>query len=123
MSAKKNVSLFVPLMVLSMLMTTLYASQINDITCSEAISSLLPCLPFLEGSLPATPSTDCCAGATNLFHKVDTTKIQRKNICHCLKNTSTKFGVNSKRSKQLPQLCHINLSFSVDTKIDCNSMS
>ncbi|WJX37875.1 hypothetical protein P8452_25596 [Trifolium repens] len=121
MSGKKCLALFVPLMVLCMLMITLDARQVDDITCSEAISSLLPCVPFLEGSLPATPSSDCCAGVTNIVNKANTTPI-RRSTCQCLKNASTKFGVNVGRAKQLPQLCHVSLPFVIDPNVDCNSI-
>lgn len=122
MSAKKNVALFMPVMVLCFLMTTLDASQIDD-TCFEVIDSLLPCLPFLE-AMHATPSTDCCAGATDLFHMTYISlHLIPRNVCQCIKASSTKFGfrIKSERSEQLPQLCSISLSFSLDPKIDCNS--
>ncbi|KEH33556.1 putative plant lipid transfer protein/Par allergen [Medicago truncatula] len=117
MSGRNYVPLFVSVMVLCMVMTTLHASQIDDISCSEAISSLLPCLPFLEGSLPATPSSDCCTGATNLFNKANTIPA-RKSVCQCLQNASPKLWIHSERAKQLPKLCHINLFFPIDK---CNS--
>jgi len=117
--------LFVHVMVLCMLMATLHASQIDDISCSsESITGviwpLLPCLPFLEGSLPATPSSECCAGANNLFQMAKTTELRRY-LCQCLKIVSSSLPFVSERSKQFPQLCHINVSVPIDPKIDCNS--
>ncbi|XP_045797842.1 non-specific lipid-transfer protein-like [Trifolium pratense] len=118
---KKYISLIMVAMVLGMLVTKLDASQIDDVSCQEALLSLLPCLPFLQGADPATPPSNCCAGANNLNQKAATTQI-RRDICNCLKPAASRFGVHSDRSKQLPQLCNINLSFSFDPSIDCNSV-
>lgn len=108
------------MMVLGLLVTTLDAHQIDDVSCSEALLSLLPCLPYLQGAGPATPSSNCCAGANNLNQKANTTQI-RRNVCNCLKPAASRFGVHSDRSKQLPHLCNINLSVSFDPSIDCNT--
>ncbi|CAI8596478.1 unnamed protein product [Vicia faba] len=117
MSSQKTIGV----MVLCMIMTTLHASEIDDVTCSEAISSMLPCLPFLEGSLPPTPSADCCTGATNLFNKANTTPVKRS-VCQCLKDASTKFAYKSDRAAHLPQLCHIQLSFPISASTDCSKI-
>ncbi|XP_058757486.1 non-specific lipid-transfer protein A-like [Vicia villosa] len=119
MSSQKTVAV---ILVLCMVMTTtLHASEIDDVSCSEAVSSLLPCLPFLEGSLPATPSADCCTGATNLFNKANTTPIKRS-VCQCLKDASTKFAVKPDRAAQFPQLCHINVPFPISASVDCSKI-
>jgi hypothetical protein len=120
MMGKKYISLSMIVMVLGMLVTTMDASQIDDVSCSEALLSLLPCLPFLQGTGPATPTSFCCAGANTLNQKANTTQI-RRNICNCLKPAASRFGVHSDRSKQLPQLCNISLSVSFDPSTDCNS--
>ncbi|XP_058763856.1 non-specific lipid-transfer protein-like [Vicia villosa] len=110
-------------MILGMLVTTLDARQIDAITCPEALLALLPCLPYLQGTGPATPPTSaCCAGANNLNQKADTTQ-SRRDVCNCLKPAATRFNVNPDRSKQLPQLCNIKLSVSFDPSIDCNTVS
>ncbi|CAJ2627963.1 unnamed protein product [Trifolium pratense] len=108
-------------MVLGMLVTIMDASQIDDVSSQEVLLSLLPCLPFLQGTSPTTPPSNCCAGANNLNQKVTTTQI-RMDICNCLKPAASRFGVHSKRSKQLPQLYNIGLSVSFDPSIDCNSV-
>lgn len=96
-------------MVLGMLVTPLLARQIDDIACPEALLSLLPCLPFLQGT-----------GLTNLNQKANTPQI-RKDVCNCLKPAASRFGVKADRSKQLPQLCNINLSVPFDPSVDCNT--
>ncbi|XP_058757482.1 non-specific lipid-transfer protein A-like [Vicia villosa] len=119
MSSQKTVS---ATLVLCMIMTTtLHASEMDDVSCPEAISNLLPCLTFLTGFLPPTPSAECCTGATNLFNKANTTPILRS-VCQCLKDASTRFGVKPDRAAQLPQLCHINLSFPISPTVDCSKI-
>ncbi|KAL5077704.1 hypothetical protein RYX36_016695 [Vicia faba] len=120
MAGKKCISVTIFLMVLCMLVTPLFARQIDDITCPEALLSLLPCLPFLQGVGPPTPPSNCCAGLTNLNEKANTTQI-RKDVCNCLKPAASRFGVKPDRSKQLPQLCNINLSVPFDPSVDCNT--
>ena len=120
MAGKKFISLSMLVMVLGMFVTTLDARQIDDVSCSSALFSLLPCLPFLQGVGPATPTSYCCAGANDLNQKADTTQI-RRDVCNCLKPAASRFGVKSDRSRQLPQLCNITLSVPFDPTIDCNT--
>lgn len=127
MLGKMSKNIFVFVMVLCMLMATLHARKIDDdISCSaESIPAvfmaLYQCLPFLEGSPPATPSSDCCVGATSLFQKANTT-YSRRYICQCIKNiVSAGVPLVSERAKQFPQLCHISEQVPIDPKIDCNS--
>ncbi|XP_058752617.1 non-specific lipid-transfer protein 1-like [Vicia villosa] len=121
MAGKKCISVSIFLMVLGMLLTPLLARQIDDIACPEALLSLLPCLPFLQGTGPPTPPGNCCTGLSNLNQKANTPQI-RKDVCNCLKPAASRFGVKADRSKQLPQLCNINLSVPFDPSVDCNSV-
>ena len=59
MAGKKFISLSMLVMVLGMQATTLDARQIDDVSCTSALFSLLPCLPFLQGVGPATPTSYC----------------------------------------------------------------
>ncbi|RHN67657.1 putative plant lipid transfer protein/Par allergen [Medicago truncatula] len=107
-------------MVLGMLVATLDARQIDDVSCPSALFSLLPCLPFWQGVGPATPTSYCCAGITDLNQKANTTQI-RRDVCNCLKPAASRFGVNPDRSKQLPTLCNITLNVPFDPTVDCNT--
>nr|XP_004513718.2 non-specific lipid-transfer protein A-like [Cicer arietinum] len=120
MLEKKSIAFLMLAMVLGLQVTPLYARQIDDISCPGAIFSLVPCVPFLTG-LGSAPSASCCAGANNVFQKADNVQA-RRDLCNCLKGASSKFGVNSDKAKQLPQLCNINLSFPIDLNIDCNTI-
>ena len=116
----KIISLFMLVMVLGIFVKPLDARQIDDVSCSSALFSLLPCLPFLQGVGPATPTSYCCAGANDLNQKADTTQI-RRDVCNCLKPAASRFGVKSDRSRQLPQLCNITLNVPFDPSVDCNT--
>ena len=120
MACKKFISLSMLVIILGMLVRTLEARKIDDVSCTSALFLLLPCLPFLQGVGPATPTSYCCAGANDLNQKANTTQI-RRDVCNCLKPAASRFGVNPDRSKQLPQLCNITLSVPFDPSIDCNT--
>lgn len=121
MQGKKMVALLVPVMVLGLLVTTSFGGiQIDDITCSDALQYLEPCLPFLVGSSSGQPTAGCCEGTNTVFHSANTTQVRRE-LCKCFKEASTRFGFDPQRVKQLPQFCHISLSFPIDPRMDCNS--
>ncbi|CAK8566049.1 unnamed protein product [Lathyrus sativus] len=120
MTGKKSISVSMFFMVLGMLVTPLFSRQIDDITCPEALLSLLPCLPFLQGTGPPTPPSNCCDALGNLNQKANTPQI-RKDVCNCLKPAASRFKVNPDRSKQLPPLCNIKLSVPFDPSVDCNT--
>ncbi|RHN67653.1 putative plant lipid transfer protein/Par allergen [Medicago truncatula] len=121
MLRKKIISPSMVVMVLGMLVATLDARQIDDVSCPSALFSLLPCLPFLQGVGPATPTSYCCAGITDLNQKANTTQI-RRDVCNCLKPAASRFGVNPDRLKQLPTLCNITLNVPFDPSVDCNTV-
>jgi len=120
MLRKQIISLSMLVMILGMLVTTLDARQIDDVSCSSTLFSLLPYLPFLQCVGPATPTSYCCAGANDLNQKANTTQLCR-DVCNCLKPAASRFGVNPDRSKQLPQLCNITLNVPFDPSVDCNT--
>ncbi|XP_019419928.1 PREDICTED: non-specific lipid-transfer protein AP10-like [Lupinus angustifolius] len=122
MTMEKTVAtLFLSMMILSSLYETLKASEINDITCVDAERLLLPCIPYLQGFGSPKPSSSCCSAAKTIFKGATTTK-NRRALCECFKQAAPVIGVNPDRSKQLPKLCNIRLSFPLDPKINCNSI-
>lgn len=89
------------------------------ITCNEAITSLIPCQPFLVGFGPATPSVFCCMDAEDLFELANTTKTRRA-LCECFKQAATEIGVLPERAQLLPQFCKIHVSVPVDAHVNCS---
>jgi hypothetical protein len=120
MQGKKMVSLFIPLMALGLVLTSFVSCQMDEISCSEAIPNLAPCLPYFIGFFQAQPSAGCCGGFNIVVQKADTTQ-NRRDLCDCFKKASIQFNVNGDKAKKLPQLCNINLSFALDPQIDCNT--
>lgn len=110
----------VSMMVFSLLLATTFGeSQIDDITCSEAEQNVAPCLPYLIGFQPNPPAA-CCQGASVVFKRADTTQT-RRNLCECLKTGAKNLFLKADRLEQLPQLCHISLSFSISPNVNCSS--
>ncbi|KEH16901.1 Lipid transfer protein [Medicago truncatula] len=121
MAGKKFISLSMLVMILGMLVTKFDARQIDDVSCTSALFLLLPCLPFLQGAGPATPTSYCCVGANDLNQKADSTQ-SRRDVCNCLKPAASRFGVKFDRSTQLPKLCNITLNVPFDPSVDCNTV-
>lgn len=120
MEEKKAMALLVPVMAFGLLVTTFSASQIDDITCGEARSLLLPCLPYLEGSGPGEPPPACCEGATSVYQRANTTQVRRE-ICVCLKNAAKDMPINQDRAKRLPEQCKLNVPFPLDPNVNCST--
>ncbi|KAJ7967750.1 Non-specific lipid-transfer protein [Quillaja saponaria] len=96
----------------------------DAITCNEAIRSLAPCVPFLEGSGPEQqPTASCCTGAQDFSQKA-TNPETRRALCDCLKNATASSpavpNIKQERVKNLPQLCKISLPVPLDPNILCN---
>ncbi|KAE9610614.1 putative plant lipid transfer protein/Par allergen [Lupinus albus] len=120
MMEKRVGSILLTMMIMSMLDGTSNANQINDITCGEAQLLILPCVPYLQGSGSAKPSGSCCSSAKTVFKRATSTQ-NRRALCQCFKDAAPIIGVNPSRSKLLPKLCNIRLSFPLNPSINCNS--
>ncbi|KAL7130343.1 hypothetical protein ABFS83_13G127400 [Erythranthe nasuta] len=116
MSCKKMVSsVIIGIMVLG-----LVASHANAITCTEAISTLMPCKDYLIGKSNFV-SVPCCTGASALNGKVKT-KPELKSMCECLKQAAAALHVIPERAKSLPGICKITTPVPIDPNADCNSI-
>ncbi|KAM7502591.1 hypothetical protein LguiB_001495 [Lonicera macranthoides] len=88
------------------------------ISCTEAITRLLPCEPYLVGF--SDISVPCCEAAASLNQQAST-KDDRKALCQCFKETGPGLGVKEDRAKQLPQLCNINVPVPIDLNVNCDT--
>ncbi|GKV14932.1 hypothetical protein SLEP1_g25733 [Rubroshorea leprosula] len=91
------------------------------ITCSEAISTLATCVPFLTGASPS-PSAPCCEGVSKLNDEASTTK-DRQVLCNCLKATAPSVGVNPERARELAPMCSVNTPVPIDPDTNCNNIT
>ncbi|KAI4295974.1 hypothetical protein L6164_035967 [Bauhinia variegata] len=98
------------------------ASEVNEISCSQALEDMVPCQDYLKGSGPDQPPSACCQNADSLFKQATSTQM-RRDLCNCLKDSAIKIGVNVDRASKLAPSCKISLPFPIDPKLDCNSIS
>ncbi|XP_040995051.1 non-specific lipid-transfer protein B-like [Juglans microcarpa x Juglans regia] len=106
---------------LMMMMLILSATTARADLCQDALKALLPCMPFLTGSDPPTPSANCCLGASEVLNKATTTE-DRKALCVCFKNGAAQDGVKSDRAEQLPDLCKIKVPVPIKPDVDCKKL-
>ena len=72
-------------------------------TCSTDLFRLLPCLPYIEGSV-AAPADTCCANLGSMVHD------EPQCLCQALSNPSTApVAVNMSRVMAMPRLCRLDL--------------
>ncbi|XP_011000331.1 PREDICTED: non-specific lipid-transfer protein-like [Populus euphratica] len=95
------------------------AAIVNAISCTDAISTLSPCVPFLIG-LPPTPSDACCAAAQKLDKLASTSPAQRKNLCKCFVEAIKIFPVNLEKVQRLPKLCKLHVTLPSNPNVDCS---
>ncbi|KAG6641831.1 hypothetical protein I3843_09G098800 [Carya illinoinensis] len=106
---------------LMMMMLLLSATTARADLCQDALTALLPCMSFLTGSNPPTPSANCCLGAKEVLNKA-TTSEDRKDLCVCFKKAAAQDGVKSDRAEQLPDLCKIKSPVPIKPDVDCNKL-
>ncbi|GAB2287663.1 hypothetical protein Dimus_022031 [Dionaea muscipula] len=108
--------------ILMMMMMLLNVGNAGAIPCSEAAAILAPCVGYLRGITPDTPSSQCCSACHNLLAQSQD-KEDKQQICYCLKRLAPSIGVNPVRATQLPLLCNISTGFPITPDIDCNKIS
>ncbi|KAL5708578.1 hypothetical protein ACHQM5_019361 [Ranunculus cassubicifolius] len=89
----------------------------SAITCTDVVKDLSPCIKYLVNG--GSPSTACCAGATNLMNSASTSA-DKKTACTCIQSTAAKVKVNSAAAQALPGSCGITLPFTVSASVDCS---
>ncbi|KAG2572608.1 non-specific lipid-transfer protein C6-like [Panicum virgatum] len=72
-------------------------------TCSTDLFRLLPCLPYVEGSV-AAPADTCCANLGSMVHD------EPQCLCQALSNPSAApVAVDMTRVMAMPRLCRLDL--------------
>ncbi|KAG0461582.1 hypothetical protein HPP92_021514 [Vanilla planifolia] len=95
------------------------AVSVAGMSCSDAVSALIPCEAYLLGADGAPPTTGCCQSVHKLNQEAATVP-QRKVLCECFKQTSPSFGVSPERAKNLPALCKLRLNVPITAAINCS---
>ncbi|KAM7525264.1 hypothetical protein LguiA_015166 [Lonicera macranthoides] len=107
------------ILVLAMIIFTIIGRPANAVlSCTEAITRLLPCETYLTGFSDIT--VPCCEAAASLNQQA-TTKDDRKALCQCFEKAGPGLGVKDDRAKQLPQLCNINVPVPIDLSVNCDT--
>lgn len=103
------------------LMVMAYGSELgaSEMSCAQAITSLLPCQPFLTGTGSSVPYA-CCDAAVALSKAAASNRAEMKTLCNCLKQAAAAMGVNTDRAKQIPQLCNIAVPVPIDPNVNCD---
>ncbi|KAJ8758920.1 hypothetical protein K2173_002699 [Erythroxylum novogranatense] len=91
------------------------------ITCSEAVTTLLPCLPYLVGSPDVQPTAACCIAVKSVNDQASTREV-RRDLCKCFQSAAKSFPVDPDKAKAIPDLCHVQVPVPIDPTIDCNSI-
>jgi len=91
------------------------------ISCSTAISDLLPCLSFVTGDA-ANPTAACCKGVKSL-NAAATSTADRQAVCRCIKSVAGSSNYDSSKAANIPSLCGVNVGFPIGTSINCDAYS
>lgn len=106
------------------LLTLMFALHVAavEVSCGDAVNSLIPCGPFLIGAGQAQPGERCCQSAQEL-KRMATTTDTRRSLCRCLEQAGPSFGVNPEQALKLLSMCKLDLNIPISGTINCNSLS
>ncbi|KAF5451737.1 hypothetical protein F2P56_026816 [Juglans regia] len=95
----------------------------NATSCSDVITKLTPCLPFVQGK-ENKPSTQCCGGAKELVTAAKS-KQDRQTICECIKAAGSSAGkIDPSRITQLVKDCGLKIDLPpISSRTDCSKVS
>lgn len=98
------------------------ASDVGDelpcVTCSEALSTMEVCLPFLGGLGSDEPIPRCCLAGLRLTEMASTPET-RKAVCECFRETKLDPPILLRRVELLRLSCVRNLPIASDPNQDC----
>ncbi|XP_031112305.1 non-specific lipid-transfer protein 4-like [Ipomoea triloba] len=92
------------------------------VTCGSVLSTLKPCISYLQGSGGPSPPGDCCGGVKSLAGAASS-KPDKQTACGCLKTAAQKLKVKTNRAQTLPQDCGVSLSVPISPSVDCSTIS
>jgi Probable lipid transfer len=106
------------------LLTLIFTLQVaaQEVSCGDAVNSLIPCGPFLIGTGQEQPGERCCQSAQELKRMASTTNT-RRSLCRCLEQAGPSFGVNPQQALKLLSMCKLDINIPIGASINCNSLS
>ncbi|CAN1352762.1 Non-specific lipid-transfer protein 4 [Linum perenne] len=119
MKRANNMNVLAAALMIALTITCSTTSVIaQQVTCSNALLQLLPCLTYLSKQTPS-PSPQCCANVKQLNDQANTTPI-RQQLCTCIKSAALAYHVDPPVAKALPGLCQVNVPVPIDPNVDCS---
>ncbi|CAI9112887.1 OLC1v1013390C1 [Oldenlandia corymbosa var. corymbosa] len=88
-------------------------------TCGTVISSLAPCLTYIQGG-PLNPA--CCSGISSLKNQAST-KPDRQAVCTCLKQVAAANPGAASKGAGLLKACKVSIPYALNPKINCASVN
>ena len=91
------------------------------ITCGTVVSSLTPCLSYLQGGAKGAAPAGCCNGIRSLNGAAQTTP-DRQMACQCLKSAAKSLpNLNIGLAASIPPKCGVNIPYKLDPATDCST--
>ncbi|XP_014517175.1 non-specific lipid-transfer protein A-like [Vigna radiata var. radiata] len=112
MVEKKVLALVMFVMAYGLAITSWSEGQMPA-TCDEYNPMFLPCVPYLVNPDFSAPTSRCCAGASRQLTKGNNPAALKK-LCTCLDASTANLGFFPQKLIQLPKMCTIKLSFSIE---------
>ncbi|OAY62169.1 non-specific lipid-transfer protein 1 [Manihot esculenta] len=104
MSRAEAMTRLAGLLILLLLVSKPAVSEtVLDINCSAVITSLTPCLDYIQDKADK-PSPTCCDGMNSVVGTVKS-KADREALCDCLKQTLSNIKYDPARISALPKQC------------------
>ncbi|KAK6150470.1 hypothetical protein DH2020_015402 [Rehmannia glutinosa] len=89
------------------------------ISCSTVLSSLSPCLGYIQRGGTVPPG--CCDGVRSLNSATSTTP-DLQAACGCIKSLVPSTGSNPALVNSLPGICHVNIPYKYSPSLDCSNI-
>nr|GEV96764.1 non-specific lipid-transfer protein-like [Tanacetum cinerariifolium] len=90
------------------------------ISCGQVVSSLAPCLGYLQKGGDVPPA--CCSGVKALNNAAKSTP-DRQTACNCLKNAySANSGISASNAAGLPGKCGVSIPYKISPGTDCTKV-
>ncbi|XP_042471288.1 non-specific lipid-transfer protein 1-like [Zingiber officinale] len=92
-----------------------------QITCTQVVSYLFPCLGYVQGIQPLTGS--CCNGVRSL-NAAAKSREDRQTTCNCLMRTAAGVqGIQPGLISGIPAKCNVAVPYPINPNADCSRIN